>query len=219
VDAPEPVVRRANVDDLPGLKLLWERAHFQILDVEKHLTEFQIAATPTDDLLGAIALQINGKQGRLHSEAFVQPERADDARPYLWQRIQILARNHGLTRLWTLESSPFWHQSGFAEADADLLKKFPAGFGDPHAHWFTLALREESSKAISIEQEFELFQQSQRAGTEQVFAQARRVKAIAYLLTAIISVIVLVGLFFVFLRTTRSASPSPPPAPASTNER
>jgi N-acetylglutamate synthase-like GNAT family acetyltransferase len=220
VEAPEPVVRRANVDDLPGLKLLWERARFQILDVEKHLTEFQIATTPAGDLLGAMALQIHGKQGCLHHEAFVQAERADDARPWLWQRFQILARNHGLVRLWTLEASPFWHQSGFAEAEPDHLKKLPAEFGDAHARWFTLALREDSAQAISIEKEFELFRQSQRASTEQVFAHARRAKALAYLLTAIISVLVLVGLFFVFFRTARQDASPPPPSqsPASTNE-
>jgi N-acetylglutamate synthase-like GNAT family acetyltransferase len=222
VEAPEPVVRRANVDDLPGLKQLWERARFQVLDIEKHLTEFQVATTPDGDLLGSMALRIQGKHGHLHHEAFIQPERADDARPWLWQRFQILARNHGLVRLWTLESSPFWHQSGFAEADADLLKKLPAEFGDPHARWYTLALREESAQAISLEKEFELFQQTQRASTEQVFAHARRIKTLAYVLTAIVGLIVAVGLFFVFLRTTRSASPAPsqqPPtaAPASTN--
>ena len=78
MEAPELVVRRANVDDLPGLKQLWEHARFQVLDVEKQLTEFQVVTTPAGDLLGAMALQIQDKQGCLHHEAFVRPERADD---------------------------------------------------------------------------------------------------------------------------------------------
>jgi hypothetical protein len=208
VDAPDPIVRRANVDDLPGLRLLWERAHFQVLDIEKHLTEFQLAATPDGDLLGAIALQIQGKHGRLHGEAFTHPEQADDTRPWLWQRLQVLARNHGLNRLWTLEGSPFWHQAGFVDANPETLKKLPANFGDPHHRWFTLALREDSAHAISVEKEFELFQLSQRADTEQVFAQARRLKAIAYLLTLIVASIALTGLFWLVFKTKR---PSPPP--------
>jgi N-acetylglutamate synthase-like GNAT family acetyltransferase len=210
VDAPDPVVRRANVDDLPGLRLLWERARLQVLDVEKHLTEFQLAVTPDGDLLGAVALRIHGKQGHLHSEAFSHPEQADNVRPWLWQRLQILTRNHGLTRLWTLEGSPFWHQAGFIEADPELLKKLPANFGNPHNRWLTLALREENAHSISIEKEFEIFQQSQRAATEQVFAQARRLKALAYLLTLVVASIALAGLFFLVFKTKH---PTPPPAP------
>jgi N-acetylglutamate synthase-like GNAT family acetyltransferase len=189
------------------LKLLWERARFQVLDLEKHLTEFQLVTTPECDLIGVIALHVEGKQGRLHSEAFTHPDQGDAARPFLWERIQNLARNHGLARLWTLEASPFWHQAGFIEADKHLLEKLPAGFGDRHSRWFTLALRDDHAQAISIEKEFELFQQAQRTGTEQVLAQARRLKALAYLLTLVVATIALAGLFFVLFKS----NPKPPP--------
>jgi N-acetylglutamate synthase-like GNAT family acetyltransferase len=208
VNSSERIVRRANVDDLPGLKLLWERAHLQVLDLEKRLTEFQLVATSDGDLMGVIALQIEGKLGRLYGEAFTHPEQADDARPWLWQRLQTLARNHGLVRLWTLEAAPFWHHSGFTKPDPEQLKKLPDSFGDRHSHWLTLALREDSAQALSIEKEFEIFQQSQRANTEQVLAQARKLKTLAYVLTFIVTLIAFVGLFFVFFKTAR---PQPPP--------
>jgi N-acetylglutamate synthase-like GNAT family acetyltransferase len=204
VNPTERIVRRANVDDLTGLRLLWERAHLQVLDLEKRLTEFQLVSTPGGDLIGVIALHIDGKLGRLYGEAFTHPEQADDARPWLWERLQTLARNHGLVRLWTLEAAPFWHHAGFTKADPEQLRKLPESFGDRHSHWLTLALREESVQAISIEKEFEIFQQSQRAQTEQVLAQARRLKLLAYVVTFVVAIIALVGLFFVFSKTSQS---------------
>ncbi len=207
MDSPLRIVRRANVDDLPALKLLWERARLQVLDLEKHLTEFQLVATPGCDLIGVLALHVEGKQGRMHSEAFTHPDEADEARPFLWERIQNLARNHGLTRLWTLEASPFWHQAGFVEADSHLLEKLPASFGDRRSRWVTLALRDDNAQVLSIEKEFELFQQTQRVNTEQVFARARRLKAIAYLLTLVVGTIALAGLVFVLLKS----NPKQPP--------
>jgi len=143
----------------------------------------------------------------MHSEAFTHPDEADEARPFLWERIQNLARNHGLTRLWTLEASPFWHQAGFVEADNHLLEKLPGAFGDRHSRWFTLALRDDHAQAISIEKEFALFQQAQRTSTEQVLAQARRLKALAYLLTLVVATIALAGLVFVLLKS----NPKQPP--------
>lgn len=211
MDSPQRIVRRANVDDLPGLKLLWEHAHLQVLDIEKHLTEFQLVATPESDLVGVVALQVDGKHGRIHSEAFTRPEYADDARPLLWERIQNLARNHGLIRLWTLEASPFWHHLGFELADRPTLEKLPAKFGDRKHRWFTLALRDESAQALSIEKEFELFQQSQRTDTERVLTQARRLKAVALLLTLVVAGIALAGLFFLLLKSPRNPPPRPSP--------
>jgi N-acetylglutamate synthase-like GNAT family acetyltransferase len=218
VDSPQRIVRRANVDDLPALKLLWQRAHLQVLDLEKHLTEFQLVATPECDLIGAVALHIEGKNGRLHSEAFTRSDQADEARTFLWQRIQNLAHNHGLLRLWTVESSPFWHRAGFVQADTTLLEKLPKTFGDPHARWFTLPLRDDHAHTLSVEKEFELFQLSQRTQTEQVLTQARRLKALAYLLTLVVAAIALTGIFFLLFKANRNQPARAPdqilPAPS-----
>jgi hypothetical protein len=178
MDSTQYIVRRANVDDLSALKLLWERAHLQVLDVEKRLTDFQLIASMEGDLVGAVALQVEGKQGRVHSEAFVRPEDGEGARPLLWERLQTLARNHGLVRLWTRERAAFWLQAGFGEATPEWMKKLPATFGSGHERWLTISLRDESPATISVEQEFEIFQQAQRASTEQLMARARQLKVL-----------------------------------------
>ena len=74
MNEPQYNLRRATVDDLPGLKVLWERARLQVLDLEKRLTDFQLVVSDAGDLIGAIGLHIEGKQGQVHSEAFAQPE-------------------------------------------------------------------------------------------------------------------------------------------------
>ncbi len=186
MDPAQYIVRRANLDDLGGLKVLWERCALQVLDLERHLTEFQLVVSMEGDLMGAIALHIEAKQGLLHSEAFTTAEREDDFRPMLWERIQVVARNHGLLRLWTQEQAPFWHQTGFAEADPELLKRLPPGFGDPHRRWWALVLRDEAPNQLSLEKEFELFTQTSRASAEQMMSQARRLKLFAYAVAIIV---------------------------------
>src|SRR5439155_22788122 len=54
MNAPKYAVRRATVDDLGGLKQLWQRARLQVLDLEKRLTDFQLLSSDNADLIGAI---------------------------------------------------------------------------------------------------------------------------------------------------------------------
>lgn len=192
---PESTLRRATVDDLIGLKQLWQRAHLQVLDLEKRLTEFQLIVTDNGDLLGAIGLQIDGKQGRIHSEAFTQPEDQDKHRQQLWERVQSIARNHGLMRVWTQESAPFWNQRGFQQATEEALQKLPAVFGDASSPWFALQLREENIAVISLEKEFELFQAAQQAGSEKLMQQAKMLRTVAYIFLGI--VVLAAGFFLV----------------------
>lgn len=189
MNSEEPTVRRATVDDLDGLKQLWEWAGLQVLDLEKRLTEFQLVVGPEGDLLGAVGLQIAGKQGKLHSEAFTRPEQEDQFRAQVWGRIQIVARNHGLVRLWTQENAAFWPQAGFAEAPAEALKKLPPGFGDAQAHWLTLQLKEEILAVVSVEHEFELFQTAQKEETERLLRLGRTMRT---------AVMIVIGIAIVF---------------------
>ncbi len=194
---PEFVVRRATVEDLGGLKILWERSGLQVLDLEKRLTEFQLAVTPAGDLLGAVGLHILGKEAELHSEALTQPELGDALRALLWERIRSLARNHGLVRLWTREPAPFWLRAGFAEATSELLGRLPAAFGDAHQRWSAMQLREEGLPTLSLEQEFELFQQASRASADQVLAQARKLRTAANVIAglALAAAVLVLGVY------------------------
>ena len=195
MNEPQYNLRRATVDDLPGLKLLWERARLQVLDLEKRLTDFQLVVSDAGDLIGAIGLHIDGKQGQVHSEAFTQPEEGARFREVVWDRIQVLARNHGLVRLWTRESAPFWQEkAGFAEASPESIGKLPASFGNTPERWLTLQLREENLAALSVEREFELFQVSQKQETERLMQLGRTLKMIT---VVVLGVVLVIGGFFV----------------------
>jgi N-acetylglutamate synthase-like GNAT family acetyltransferase len=173
------IVRRANLDDLEGLKQLWERTGMQVMDMERRLTEFQLVSSLDGDLKGVVALHVEGRQALLYGEAFVRPEEEDAYRPMLWERIKTLAKNHGVARVWTREEAPFWHQvAGFADAAAEVLQRLPVKFGDPHHRWLTAALRDDAVEAPSWEKEFEMFHQASRAGMEQEMAKARRLRAV-----------------------------------------
>jgi len=179
------VVRRATVDDLPGLATLWARCGLQVLDLERHLTEFQLVSSWDGDLEGAQALRVQGHEGFLHGEAFVRPEQNDEFRQMLWDRVRNLARNHGLVRLWTQEEGPFWHQvAGFEAAPAETLRKLPPAFGHPHGRWFVCVLRHDAPGGISLEREFEVFQQSSRASLDRVLDQTRKLRIAGYLVAA-----------------------------------
>lgn len=211
MDLAQYVVRRANVDDLPGLKTLWERASLQVLDLERRLTEFQLVSSLQGDLVGAAGLHVVGREGLLHSEAFAAPETEEAFRPLLWNRLHTLARNHGLLRLWTREAAPFWHlQAGFKEATPELLAKLPAVFGDRHVRWQVLALREETQEAVSFEKEFEMFQQTSRANMEQVMSQARSLRSFAYAIGIAFFLAALGWAAWIFVRRAGEDSPSGP---------
>jgi len=214
MNAPKYAVRRATVDDLGGLKQLWQRARLQVLDLEKRLTDFQLLSSDNADLIGAIGLHIEGKQGKLHSEAFAQPETDDRFRAQLWERIQSVARNHGLVRLWTQVSAPFWRQAGFADAPPELLEKLPPVFGDTPGHWLTLQLKEENAAVLSLDQEFELFQQAQKASNEKVMRQARLLNVLAYVIATVVFIAVLLGGFRLFQRMNQEKKPPATNQPA-----
>lgn len=199
MDPSEFTARRATVDDLPALKLLWERNHLQILDLEKVMTEFQLMISPEGDLLGAVALHIEQKQGHIHSEAYARAEDRDVYRPVLWQRLENVAKNHGLLNLWIADRDPFWTGQGFAEPNLERLKKLPESFRTAAPERLVLALREEAAEAISLEHEFELFQQNQRASSERIMAQAQKVKNVVYVivLVAVAAMVVFSVYFFV----------------------
>src|SRR5258706_1764046 len=118
-------VRRATLDDIGQLNSLWQSMHFPADDLAKRITEFQIAEGMDGKLAGAVGLQISERQGRLHSEGFTDFALADELRPQLWERVQSVATNHGLIRLWTQEHAPFWSHCGLAKADDESLQKLP----------------------------------------------------------------------------------------------
>jgi len=209
MNSPEYTARRATVDDLSGLKILWERARFQVLDLEKRLTEFQLIVSDAGDLIGALALHIEAKQGLLHSGAFAQPEQEEQFRPQLWERIQSVARNHGLNRLWTQEGASFWLQAGFVEGSAETLPRLPPGFGDRQGRWLTLQLKDENVAALSIEHEFELFQTAQKEETERLRRLGRTMKVTVFVVIGIVATIGLLVIVRMAVKNPSLGIPGP----------
>jgi N-acetylglutamate synthase-like GNAT family acetyltransferase len=210
-------VRRATVEDLPALRRLWQAAGLNAPELEKRLTEFQVVESPAGEPVGAVAIQITGKHARLHSEVFASGDQADDFRARLWKRLNAVAVNHGLVRLWTQERAPYWHQNGFVPAAGEALQKLPPAFAGLAGDWFTRQLREETAAPPSVEHEFELFKQAQMEERAQIMKQARAVKVLAGIVSVILLVIIVVAMAVYFKRQPRTRLPGVVTPPAATN--
>ena len=186
-------VRRATLDDVGPLMKLWKTMNFQVDDLAKRITEFQVAEAADGQLLGAVGLQIVDRQGLVHSEAFVDFAHAEPLRQPLWERLQAVATNHGLLRLWTQEQAPFWHHSGLTKANDEALQKLPAGWRGASSPWLTLKLKEDVEEVISADKEFALFMQSERERSQRTLQQARALKVVATLIAIGVLLLVIVG--------------------------
>jgi N-acetylglutamate synthase-like GNAT family acetyltransferase len=190
------LVRRATLDDIGPLTALWQSMHFSVDDLAKRITEFQIAESTDGKLLGGVAMQISERQGFLHSEAYTDFALADDLRPAIWERLQSVATNNGLFRLWTVEQAPFWSRCGLGKADAESLEKLPATWRALKGQWLTLKLKEDIEEVISADKEFAMFMEAERQRTQRTFQQARVLKLIATLLALGVLFLVMVGAFY-----------------------
>jgi N-acetylglutamate synthase-like GNAT family acetyltransferase len=193
-------VRRATLDDIGQLMALWQSMRFPADDLAKRITEFQVAENADHNLVGAMGLRIGDRQGCLHSESFTDFALADLLRPHLWERLQAVAANHGLVRLWTQEPAPFWSHCGLAKADAEAMEKLPAAWRSLPGLWLTLKLKEDIEEVISADKEFAMFMEAERQRTERTFQQARILKSIATLIAVVVLFLVMAGAFYVIRR-------------------
>jgi len=191
--------RRATVEDLPRLKELWAIMRFDVEDLERHLTDFQVAETIDGEIVGCIAFQIASKQGCIHSESYEDFSHADRGRPELWARIGMMAQNHGLNRLWTREDSPFWTRSGFSLATEAELAKRPAVWDKATGNWHTLKLRDEEAMA-SMEKEFALFVESEKQQRSELLGKAKVIKVLVLLGITLIILIFAAGMIWLLLK-------------------
>ncbi len=166
-------VRRATLDDIGQLTRLWQAMHLRADELSKRITEFQVVESSEGEVIGAVGLQQMERQGRLHSEAFTDFGLADQLRPQLWDRVQSVATNNGLLRLWTQEQAPFWSRCGLAKADAESLEKLPGSWRDFKGQWLTVKLREDIEAVLSADKEFAVFMQSERRRTERAMHRRR----------------------------------------------
>ncbi len=193
-------IRRATVDDLAQLKELWQIAQFSVPELEKRFTEFQVAVNERGEVVAALGLQVAGADGKIHSETFADFALSDTVRPLLWERLQLLARNHGLFRVWTEEAAPFWKKdAGFSAPPADTLGRLPEAFGRTRGGWLALRLREESADPNLLEAQFALFRDAERARREKLLQRAEALK-MAGTVIAVLLFLFAVGVLVWFVR-------------------
>lgn len=177
-------VRRATLDDLPQLLELWTMENLPAEIMEKRFTEFQVVQDKNGGIVGALGLQISGRAGKLHSELFPRYDLADQLRPILWERMRAVAKNHGLFRVWTQLTAPFWQTGEFHEATEAELADFPVNFAGDNRPWMTVQLRENISEIVSAEKEMQMLVEFERSRTEKIHQQARWLKRIALAVAA-----------------------------------
>jgi N-acetylglutamate synthase-like GNAT family acetyltransferase len=190
-------VRRATLDDIAQLTALWNSMRFNADELARRITEFQVAEDAENKIVGAIALEISERQGRIHSEGFTDFSLADQLRPLLWERLHGLATNHGLMRVWTREQAPFWHHSGLNKPDPAAMQKLPVAWQGGRPEWLTLKLRDDIASLVSVDQEFALFMASEKQRTERALQHAKVLKVIATLIALALLGVVLAGAFYV----------------------
>ena len=196
--APNHRVRRATLDDIVPLRSLWAAMRFTAEDLERRLTEFQVVEDADGKVVGALGFEIHNRQARIHSEAFADFAIADAVRPMFWGRMQSLAMNHGIVRLWTQEHAPYWTHNGFQPVNAALLEKLPPGWDRTATDWLALQLKEEAAiQALSADEEFAAYI---RAEKERTAARMRASKRVGWAVALVFALIAGGLIIYVFIR-------------------
>jgi len=189
-------IRRATTDDLEALKALWRAAALNPAELEKQFTDCQVAESADGQIVGAIGLQVAGAEGCVHSEALADFALSDALRPLFWERLETVARNRGLFRLWTTESAPFWRKdAGFSTASGQP----PEVFGAARDPWLALRLKDEAADPNLLEAQFNLFREAERAKREKMLQRAAILKTAGTLIAALLFVFA-IGVLFWFIR-------------------
>jgi N-acetylglutamate synthase-like GNAT family acetyltransferase len=200
-----PQVRRATIADLPKLIELWQIEGLPLQEMEKRFKEFQVIEAG-GVIVALLGLQIVGLEGRLHSEAFARPEQADALRALFWDRIQVLAQNHGLVRVWTQFTTPFWNHSGFQAASPEKLEMLPPDFAGSPYPWRYFQLKDDPSNRPSIDKEFAMFKEMEQERTQRLLRQAKLMKFVAAVV--VMAVFVLIAFWIIaWYKTQGQARP------------
>lgn len=174
---PQLLTRRANVDDLPALRALWTAARWPSDELESRLTEFQVVETG-GVFAGALGVQIVRQHLRLHSEDYADFSTADAARELFWERIQKLAASHGVFRVWTQETSPFWTRWGFQPANVETLERLPAEWKNLEGKWLTLELKNEDAINAALQKHLPEFMADENARTAEIARKGRQLRTV-----------------------------------------
>jgi N-acetylglutamate synthase-like GNAT family acetyltransferase len=169
-------IRRATIEDLNPLRAIWNSMRLPSDALEKQLKEFQVAENENGEIAGAIGIQFSNQHALLYAEGFSDFSVADAARELFWERIQTLAANHGIFRIWTQENSPFWLRWGFQPANAEITSRLPSQWNTGEGKWFTLQLKDEDAVAAALQNKFVGFMEAEKNQTARISEKAKTIK-------------------------------------------
>ena len=189
------LARRATLDDLAVLRDLWAQEQLDADDLEKRITEFQVAYDAAGTIVGAIGMRREGEEGFIHSEAYADFGVADQLRQVIWERLKTIAKNYAMARVWMQDCGMFWKELGFDEVGEDSIAQLPPAFGSGDGNWFAIMLRNDpfAGGSSAAKQQELLFREALRAETEKTLQQAKVVKAIALVMSIILFVVIVVA--------------------------
>ena len=147
-------------------------------ELEKRLKEFQIVENADGNILGAIGIAFSKQHALLYGEGFSDFSVADAARQLFWERLQTLAANHGVFRIWTQEKSPFWTRWGFQPANEEIISRLPEEWKNLEGKWFTLELKNEEAISAALENKFAGFMDAEKKQTASISKKARTLRII-----------------------------------------
>ena len=189
--------RRATIEDLGALEILWSQSGLPAAELVKFLTEFHVVTDPDGQILHAIGLLVEGDQALLHSEALSVPQsiEPDACRAAVWRRLRILARNQGISRIWTQEDAEYWQVSGYQPISESQLPAELPSFVPREAGWWMHQSPDAAQADLMVQREFALWK-TQREQESQSFQQrVKTFRAVALVLFAL-SLILLLGFLF-----------------------
>jgi len=192
------------MDDLPQMAELWAAAKLPVEELEKQFTDFQVAEDAEGKLAAAIALHIEGHHGKVHSETLADFALTDTLRPALWERLQTVAQNHGLFRLWTEEAAPWWKKdAGFSSPAEEILQKLPESYGPRHPAWLTLRLKDEAADPGLLDKEIAMFREAERLKREKILFRAKVIRITGTLIATLVFVFAIVMLLYYVWKSRR----------------
>ena len=206
MELPALSARRATVEDLPALQALWQIGGLPAEELEKFLTEFQVVPGEGEGvLLGAIGLMVEGNDALLHSEALVPGDEGDggdqsDAiRAALWRRLQIIARNQGIHRLWTQEDADYWRTGGFGAAPAETVSAATAAFVDKTATWLVCELIDPAKAKQLVTEQMAIWHATRTQEADELQGKIRAFRNASLLIVAVV-VVLMIGMVVFVLR-------------------
>lgn len=200
MELPALSARRATVEDLPALQALWQIGGLPADKLEKFLTEFQVVPGEGEGvLLGAIGLMVEGNDALLHSEALAPGDEGDEIRAALWRRLQIVARNQGIHRLWTQEDADYWRTGGFGVAPAETVSAATAAFVVKTATWLVCELIDPAKAKQLVTEQMAIWHATRTQEADELQGKIRAFRNASIVIAAVV-VVLMIGMVVFVLR-------------------